>query len=136
MLNKLIILFCGIIFGLGLTISNMTNPAKVIGFLNIFDSWDPSLAFVMGGAILVVSPLLYFFKKNEHLVLADNVELPTKKNIDTPLIIGSLLFGIGWGLVGFCPGPAISSIAIFNPLAILFVISMIVGLYGSYKIKL
>jgi len=90
----------------------------------------------MGGAILVVSPLLYFFKKNEHLVLADNVELPTKKNIDTPLIIGSLLFGIGWGLVGFCPGPAISSIAIFNPLAILFVISMIVGLYGSYKIKL
>ena len=127
--QKILALVSGLIFGLGLTISSMTNPAKVIGFLDVFDSWDPSLGFVMGGAILITSPLLYFFKKNDHLILSTQIELPRKKNIDSSLIIGALLFGVGWGAVGLCPGPAISSIALLNPSSLLFVASMISGFY-------
>jgi len=134
--QKILALVSGLIFGLGLTISSMTNPAKVIGFLDIFDSWDPSLGFVMGGAILITSPLLYFFKKNDHLILSTKIELPRKKNIDSSLIIGALLFGVGWGAVGLCPGPAISSIALLNPSSLLFVASMISGFYLCQIIRI
>ena len=135
MIQKILVFISGIIFGLGLTISNMTNPAKVISFLDLFGSWDPSLAFVMGGAILVTAPLLYILRDKENLVLVSHIDLPNKKNIDSPLIIGSFLFGIGWGAVGFCPGPAISSIALLNPLGLLFVASMIIGFYLSQVIN-
>ena len=131
MAQKILALFSGLIFGLGLTVSSMTNPAKVIGFLDILGTWDPSLGFVMGGAILVAAPLLYFFENKNHLILVSQVELPNKSNIDSSLVIGALLFGVGWGMVGFCPGPAISSIAVLQPLPFLFISSMIVGFYLS-----
>ena len=131
MTQKILALFSGLIFGLGLTISSMTNPAKVIGFLDILGTWDPSLGFVMGGAILVAAPLLYFFENKNHLILATHIELPNKSNIDSSLVIGALLFGVGWGMVGFCPGPAVSSIALLQPLPLLFIGSMIVGFYLS-----
>ena len=131
MIQKILVFLSGVIFGLGLTISSMTNPAKVIGFLDIFGSWDPSLGFVMGGAILISAPFLYFLKNKDHLVLATQINLPNKKNIDIYLVVGALLFGVGWGTVGFCPGPAISSIALLNPFALMFVASMIIGFYIS-----
>ena len=135
MIQKILALFSGLIFGLGLTLSSMTNPAKVIGFLDILGTWDPSLGFVMGGAILIAAPLLYFFENKKHLILVSQIELPNKSDINSPLVVGALLFGIGWGMVGFCPGPAISSIALLNPFALLFVGSMIAGFYLSQLIK-
>ena len=129
MVQKIFVFISGIIFGTGLTISSMTNPAKVISFLDIFGIWDPSLAFVMGGAIFITSPLLFLFKNKQNLILTKKIILPSSKNIDVNLIFGSILFGIGWGVVGFCPGPAISSIAFFNLYSILFIISMIIGFY-------
>ena len=136
MLQKILTLLSGLIFGLGLTLSSMTNPAKVIGFLDILGTWDPSLGFVMGGAILIASPLLYFLKNKNHLILTSKIELPNKNNIDFSLVIGSLLFGIGWGMVGFCPGPAIASLALLKPLSIIFVIAMASGFYMSKFIKI
>ena len=135
MIQKILALFSGLIFGLGLTLSSMTNPAKVIGFLDILGTWDPSLGFVMGGAILIAAPLLYFFENKKHLILVSQSALPNKRDINSSLIVGALLFGIGWGMVGFCPGPAISSIALLNPLSLLFVGSMIAGFYLSQLIK-
>ena len=135
MIQKILALFSGLIFGLGLTLSSMTNPAKVIGFLDILETWDPSLGFVMGGAILIAAPLLYFFENKKHLILVSQIALPNKRDINSSLIVGALLFGIGWGMVGFCPGPAISSIALLNPLSLLFVGSMIAGFYLSQLIK-
>ena len=135
MLQKILSLLSGLIFGLGLTLSSMTNPAKVIGFLDIFGVWDPSLGFVMGGAILITAPLLYFLKNKNNLILVSQIDWPKKNNIDFSLVAGALLFGIGWGMVGFCPGPAISSIALLNPFSLLFVGSMIVGFYFSQLIK-
>ena len=136
MLQKILTLLSGLIFGLGLTLSSMTNPAKVIGFLDILGTWDPSLGFVMGGAILITAPLLYFLKNKNYLILASQIELPSKKNIDFSLIVGALLFGIGWGMIGLCPGPAIASIAFLDFSSITFVICMFIGLYISKFIKL
>ena len=129
MIQKFLTLLSGIIFGLGLSISSMTNPDKVISFLDILGEWDPSLIFVMGGAIVFASPFLYILDKRKNLILVSKIELPDKKNIDLSLIIGSILFGIGWGLVGLCPGPAISSIALLNHFSFLFVFSMILGFF-------
>ena len=120
MLQKILVLLSGIIFGLGLITSSMTNPDKVLSFLDIFGIWDPSLAFVMGGAILVVSPLFFFLKNKNYLILSGEIKLPSKNNIDVSLVFGSILFGIGWGVVGFCPGPAIASIAFLNFFSLLF----------------
>ena len=132
-MSKLISLFCGIIFGIGLVISEMINPTKVLGFLNIFGDWDPSLAFVMIGALIIVSPLFYLFKNKEKPIFSKNFSMSNKKEIDTKLIGGSILFGAGWGLVGLCPGPAISSMAFFNVNSIIFVITMFIGFYLSDK---
>ena len=131
MMNKIFSLLSGIIFGLGLTVSSMTNPAKVIGFLDITGSWDPSLMFVMMGAILICFPVFYILRNNKKPLFALHFEIPKIKKIDSQLIFGSALFGAGWGIVGFCPGPAISSLALLNSLSILFVISMVVGFYSS-----
>ena len=131
MMNKIFSLLSGIIFGFGLTLSSMTNPAKVIGFLNITGSWDPSLMFVMIGAILICFPVFYILRNNNKPLFALRFEIPKIRKVDKQLIFGSTLFGLGWGTVGFCPGPAISSLALLNPLSILFVISMVVGFYSS-----
>jgi len=131
MMNKIFSLLSGLIFGLGLTLSSMTNPAKVIGFLDITGNWDPSLMFVMIGAIVISAPIFYLLRNKTKPLFDVKFEIPTIKNLDKQLILGSSLFGIGWGIVGFCPGPAISSLFLLNPLSILFVISMIVGFYSS-----
>ena len=128
--DKFISLISGVIFGIGLVISGMTNPSKVLGFLNItrgLDNWDPSLIFVMGGAILAFTPFFFLLKDKEVSALGAKIELPEKQNIDKKLLIGSALFGVGWGLVGLCPGPAIAALATFDPIVIVFLASMAAG---------
>ena len=135
-MKNILALISGSIFGLGLTISSMTNPDKVLGFLDLFNNWDPSLAFVMGGAIIITAPMLFVLTKNKNLILSKEIHLPTNKEIDKKLIIGSLIFGLGWGLVGLCPGPAISSLALLEVPSIIFVIFMFIGFYCSKFIKI
>ena len=117
----------GIIFGVGLSVSNMINPEKVLGFLDIFGLWDPSLIFVMMGAIIISAPVFFLFRSKNKPLFADNFTMPTLKSIDKNLIIGSSIFGIGWGMVGFCPGPAISSLALLNTYSLFFVLSLLGG---------
>ena len=132
-MNKIVSLFCGIIFGIGLVISEMINPAKVLGFLNLFGEWDPSLAFVMIGALIVSTPLFHLFKNKEKPLFSLNFSIPENKEIDKKLIIGSVFFGTGWGLIGLCPGPAITSIALLNASSAIFVVSMFIGFYIASK---
>jgi hypothetical protein len=132
-MSKLVSLFCGIIFGIGLVISQMINPAKVLGFLNLFGEWDPSLAFVMIGALIISSPLFHLFKNKEKPIFSSSFSISNKKEIDKKLIFGSILFGAGWGLVGLCPGPAITSIALLNVSSAIFVVSMFIGFYIASK---
>ena len=132
---RLISLLSGIIFGLGLTISGMVNPQKVLGFLNLFDKWDPSLIFVMVGAIIIFAPLHFIFKKKSRPILAKNFISIQNKNIDKKLLIGSGLFGTGWGLAGLCPGPAIASISFLNPSSLIFVLFMFVGFFIANRIE-
>ena len=134
-MSKLVSLFCGIIFGIGLVISQMINPAKVLGFLNLFGEWDPSLAFVMIGALIIYSPLFHLFKNKEKPIFSSSFSISNKKEIDKKLIFGSILFGAGWGLVGLCPGPAITSIALLNVSSAIFVVSMFVGFYLASKVS-
>ena len=128
-MNKLISLISGIIFGIGLVISEMVNPAKVLGFLDLFGSWDPSLAFVMIGALVISSPLFHVIQKREKPIFVEQFNYSNNKEINNKLIIGSALFGAGWGLGGLCPGPAISSIALININSITFVFAMFIGFY-------
>jgi len=134
-MNRIASLVSGIVFGLGLTISEMINPAKVLGFLDLFGNWDPSLMFVMIGALVVSSPMFHLIKKKEKPIFAEKFNYSNNKAIDNKLVIGSALFGAGWGLGGLCPGPAISSIALLNIYSVTFVISMFVGFYLVKTLK-
>jgi len=118
----------GIVFGAGLSLSGMLNSAKVQGFLDVFGAWDPSLAFVLGGAVVVAFIGVQVMKRMRHPAFDDSFHVPTNRQIDPPLIIGSTLFGLGWGIGGFCPGPAIASLSIGLPQTVLFVIAMLVGM--------
>lgn len=118
----------GLIFGLGLIVSGMTNPSKVIGFLDLAGSWDPSLAFVMAGAIFVGIIAFRFAKAGQKSLLGDVMHLPTANQIDLRLIAGALVFGVGWGLAGYCPGPALTSIAQGGSKPLIFVVAMICGM--------
>jgi hypothetical protein len=120
----------GLLFGLGLMLSGMTDPSKVLGFLDLVGAWDPSLALVMGGAILVGFFAFALAKKRTTTFLGGVLRLPTSTQMDKPLVIGSLLFGAGWGLAGFCPGPAVVSMADGQPKALVFVLAMLVGMVG------
>ena len=131
MSEKIFSLLSGIIFGVGLVISGMTNPEKVIGFLSITHNWDASLIFVMGGAIFITAPFFYLLKNRNKSLLELDINLPQKKDLDKKLIIGSSLFGIGWGLVGLCPGPAISSLALFEPITLIFLVTMYLGVLAN-----
>ena len=117
----------GAIFGLGLVISGMANPAKVLGFLDLAGNWDPTLAFVMGGAILVAFPAFQLAKRREKPLLAERWSLPDRSDIDPRLLAGAALFGIGWGIAGFCPGPALAAIGIVPVEALIFVAAMVAG---------
>lgn len=121
-----------LLFGLGLGISGMTIPAKVIGFLDITGHWDPSLALVMVGAIAVHSLSFRWITRRKSPIFTEYFEIPTKRKIDFKLIVGSLLFGIGWGLGGFCPGPAIVSSVAGLKTVYVFLSSMIAGVYLHY----
>src|SRR3954468_4636466 len=103
-------LICGLIFGAGLLISGMVQPTKVLGFLDIFGAWDPSLAVVMAAALAIAAPGFMLARKRAGRVLAGQYFWPGKSEIDTPLVLGAGLFGTGWGLVGLCPGPALESL--------------------------
>jgi uncharacterized membrane protein YedE/YeeE len=120
-------LVCGLIFGLGLCVSEMVNPARVVGFLDVFGRWDATLAFVMGGALAITALAFPLVMRRARPVLVGHFSLPTKKSVDTPLIAGSVLFGIGWGLAGLCPGPAITALASLSPSVVMFVIAMVAG---------
>jgi uncharacterized membrane protein YedE/YeeE len=118
----------GLVFGLGLMLSGMTDPGKVIGFLDLFGAWDPSLALVMGGAVVVGLIAFAFAKRRTTTFLGGALHLPDSRDIDLRLVGGSLLFGAGWGLAGFCPGPAIVSLGAGQPKAVVFVLAMLVGM--------
>lgn len=118
----------GLVFGIGLILSGMTDPAKVIGFLDIAGTWDPSLAFVMAGAILVGFFAFAFARKRARTFVGAALELPQRRDIDWRLVGGSIVFGIGWGLAGFCPGPAVVAFGAGYDKATVFVIAMIAGM--------
>jgi uncharacterized membrane protein YedE/YeeE len=127
-MQTLAALVCGLIFGWGLLISGMVEPAKVIGFLDIFGAWDPSLAVVMATALAVSGVGFRIVAARERPLLAAQRMWPTKSDIDGPLLIGSALFGVGWGLVGLCPGPALENLATLSPRVIAFVVAMAFGM--------
>lgn len=127
MTGMLISLLVGTIFGFGLSLSEMINPARVIGFLDLAGHWDATLLFVMGGALAVTVPLYPAILRKQRSLLGDTFALPTKQTIDKPLIAGAAIFGVGWGLGGFCPGPALAGLASGNPSVLLFVAAMLAG---------
>lgn len=121
-------LLAGLVFGLGLILSGMANPAKVLGFLDLAGAWDPSLMFVMGGAIGVAFFAFAAAARRKLTLTGQPLVLPTARRIDRPLVLGSLLFGIGWGVAGFCPGPALVGVGLLQPKALLFVLAMLAGM--------
>jgi len=125
----LVALVVGLLFGMGLTISGMTQPQKIIGFLDVFGNWDPSLAFVMMGAIGVHFFAYRIAKHQTSPLLADTFLVTSNKEIDNKLLVGAAIFGIGWGIAGYCPGPAITSLVSLNSEVFIFVLSMSVGMF-------
>ncbi len=125
-------LLAGLLFGLGLIVSQMVDPAKVQSFLDIAGQWDPSLALVMGGAVIVGLAGFLLAGQRSTSLLGEPMRLPEARRIDTPLVVGSAIFGAGWGLVGYCPGPAIAALGMGEPKAVLFVFAMVAGM-GLYE---
>ena len=121
-------LLSGLVFGLGLIVSGMANPAKVLGFLDLAGAWDPSLALVMGGAIAVGFFAFLIAKNRTRSFIGAEMKLPTTSSIDRRLLAGSALFGAGWGIAGFCPGPGLVALGMGEPKAIVFVAAMLVGM--------
>ena len=128
-------LFSGLVFGVGLALSGMLNPSKVSGFLDIFGLWDPSLAFVMGGGIAINAAGYFFLVKKGKPLFTSDFHLPKTAVIDRPLLAGSALFGVGWGMAGLCPGPALSSLFLNPADMILFVFIMCAGLKAGAVLK-
>jgi uncharacterized protein len=128
-MSAIIALLVGIIFGVGLIIAQMTNPSKIISFLTFGQNWDSSLLFVMASAVFFSFFAFNFIKQNNKTLLNLDFEIPKRTDINLPLIAGAALFGTGWGIVGLCPAPAIVSVAFGNSQTLLFVISMLVGMY-------
>ncbi len=127
-MNKLMVFVSGLLFGAGVTISGMVNPMKVLNFLDITGIWDPSLAFVMAGGLIVTLIGYHFIFKRLEPFFASSFKLPTTKSVDAKLVLGSACFGLGWGLSGLCPGPAIASIAFGRSEIYLFVAAMAAGM--------
>ncbi|WP_062234962.1 YeeE/YedE family protein [Aureimonas sp. N4] len=128
MARILLALLSGLVFGIGLVVSQMVVPEKVLGFLDVFGAWDPSLAFVMGGAILVTAPAFALARRMGRPLAAPRFEIPTRRDIDARLLSGAAIFGLGWGLVGLCPGPALAAIGLALKPALVFVAAMVVGM--------
>ena len=133
--SNIALFICGILFSIGLGISGMTQPQKVIGFLDVFGEWDLSLAFVMFGAVLSYLILQFWIQRNFSIpVLGGSFQITTRKDLDRSLIIGALLFGSGWGLGGYCPGPAITSLGSGSLNALLFVVAMGIGMLVADRV--
>jgi len=136
-MTLVISLIAGIVFGIGLIIAQMVDPNKVVAFLRVFDRWDPSLGLVMGAAIVVAMPAFFYVKhrirNNQPALNGDEIALPTATQITPKLIIGSMLFGIGWGMLGFCPAPALVTALAGYSEAILFLAAMLVGYWVHAK---
>lgn len=136
MITRVVALISGLLFGLGMMVSGMVDPVRVTGFLDFAGQWDPSLAFVMGGAIAVFMPVYFLvIRKMEKPVCETDFRLSQKTSIDAPLVGGSVLFGIGWGIAGICPGPAVTSLSGGNFGLLLFVVSMLVGIWLGCQIQ-
>lgn len=129
MKNNVAALVVGILFALGLGISGMTRPEKVFGFLDIFGTWDASLIFVMAGAVIIHFIAFRFIARRKSPLFSPEWHLPTKNEITWSLIAGSFLFGVGWALAGYCPGPALTSLASFQSRPLIFFVSMIFGMF-------
>ena len=127
--RQLPIIFAGVLFGAGLTLGGMTDPARVRGFLDLFGDWDPTLAFVMGGAVLVMALAWIIQPKLAQPLFAEEFSLPTRRDLTPRLVGGSALFGIGWGVAGLCPGPGIAALVIEPVSAAIFVIAMLAGMF-------
>lgn len=121
-------LYAGLVFGLGLIVSGMANPEKVLGFLDLAGNWDPSLAFVMAGAIALGAIAFTFARQRTVSLLGLQMKMPTATHLDRRLVGGSLMFGIGWGIAGFCPGPALVALGAGESKALVFVVAMLVGM--------
>ena len=121
-------LACGLLFGFGLSLSGMLDPARVRGFLDIFGDWDPSLAFVLGGAVIASFVGLRLSRQRRAPLLAPHYDLPANAKVDAPLVLGSAIFGVGWGIAGLCPGPAVASLALGLWPSFVFTLAMIVGM--------
>lgn len=119
----------GLLFGMGLVLGGMTDPAKVIGFLDLAGRWDPSLAFVMGGALCVTFPTFQLLKSKARPLYETRFYLPTRQDVDRSLLGGAALFGVGWGIAGLCPGPAVANLAFGSPQVLAFVAAMIAGMW-------
>lgn len=132
MLASITALLSGLVFGLGLLLSGMGNPAKVQNFLDFSGQWDPSLALVMGGAIAIGLLAFTWAKTRSKALLGDLMQLPASQSIDKRLITGSAMFGVGWGLAGFCPGPALMNLTTLQPEVWLFVAAMLVGMLAQH----
>lgn len=128
MRNAGLALFAGLLFGGGLALSGMTDPARVRGFLDLFGAWDPTLAFVMGGAVLVMALAWALQRQMVAPFLAEAFTLPTRKDIDGRLLMGSALFGIGWGIAGLCPGPGFAALALAPQSALIFLCGLVGGM--------
>ena len=125
----------GLVFGLGLVISGMANPAKVLNFLDLAGRWDPSLAFVMGGATITAFIGYRLVWRRQAPILDQTFDIPKGRSIDRPLVTGAVLFGIGWGIGGFCPGPAWTALPLLAPGTLIFLPAMLVGLWTGARIK-
>lgn len=126
--NHLSAFVVGLIFGIGLLVSGMANPAKVLGFLDLAGDWDPTLALVMGGAVAVAAVLFAVARRRQHSLLGEPIRIPASRTLDRRLMLGSLGFGVGWGLAGFCPGPALVAAGALVPKALVFVAAMLAGM--------
>jgi uncharacterized membrane protein YedE/YeeE len=127
-MNLVTAFLAGLLFGGGLILSGMTNPAKVLAFLDVAGTWDPSLLFVMLGAILVAAVAFRFARTRVRPLFGSQIHVPGAGRVDAPLVLGSVTFGVGWGLVGYCPGPALTALAVGGRSTLLFVAAMVAGM--------
>lgn len=128
-------LVCGVLFGAGLALAGMTDPRVVVGFLDIAGEWNPALAFVMAGALIVAAVGFRLVLRTQRPILAARFSLPTAKQLDLQLIGGAAAFGVGWGLAGYCPGPAIASLSALNPGTLVFAAAMLLGLSLAKRLR-
>ena len=134
-MTQIVALLIGAVFGGGLYLAGMTNPSKIVNFLDIAGTWDPSLIFVMGGGIPVAAIGFFILKKREKPLIFDEIQVPTHGVIDRPLVIGSVLFGVGWGVSGLCPGPAFASVLLEPAIIIPYLMALILGSLAYDRIQ-